>query len=277
MVRDVTRNGPYTTTLAIIMKKNFAFILVFSFSSILFGQKITYNDLNSTSDNFKENLLKSGNYFTGENTELPYFQGKEDSKYIKFYKSTGEIATIDFKTDNEYLSIIYAIHKNANFRFKFCNDYDENIVYNYETLSGNKIRFDYGELRISIEYPSKLNNFLDNNSDFGSVFICESDNSSAYHTNLKCDGLANCEVKITKTNIRSAKKINYKICKICTDDSYSKGRISETYKNLYPNNEENMQIKSEPQLKEEEEKNFYDVMGYPKVAFNKNIRAYTVS
>ena len=259
------------------MKKHFVFILAFSFSSILFGQKITYTHLNSTSENLKEKLLHSGEYFTGENTELPYFQGKEDSKYIKFYKSTGDVVTIDFKTDSEYLAIIYDIQNNANFRFKFCTDYDENIVYNYETSSGNKIRFDFGEMRISVEYKSKLNNFLDNNSDFGSTFTCESDNSYAYHTNLKCNGLGNCEANISKTNIRSAKTNGYKICEICTDDSYSKGRVSETYKNLSQDNKQKDYPKSQPKEEEKDDRNFYDVMGYSKVAFNKNIRAYTVS
>jgi hypothetical protein len=258
------------------MKIHFTLILALTLSSILFGQRITYTHLNLTSENLKEILLNSGEYFTGENTELPYFQGKQDSKYIKFYKSTGDIVTIDFKTDSEYLSIIYDIQNNAVFRFKFCTDYEENIVYNYQTSSGNKIRFDYGKMRISVEYNSELNSFLDSNSDFGSTFICESDNSYAYHTNIKCSGLGNCEANVSKTNIRSAKKSGYKICKICTDDSYSRGRISEIYKSLNQENDIIKHSKSEPIFEEKEKINYYDLLGYSRVSFNKNVIAYTV-
>jgi hypothetical protein len=258
------------------MKKPFAFILTFIVSNLLFGQEITYNDLNLTSENLKEHLINSGDYFTGGSEELPYFQGKEDSKYIKFYNTTGVIATFDFKTDNEFLSIIHEIQNNANFKYKFCTDQNENVVYNYETLGGNKIRFDYAELRISLEFPSKLNNFLESNSEFTSVFVCISDDAYAYHTNLKCNGLENCEAEISKTDIKTAIKNNYKICKICIDDSYSKSRISEVYNKLYQENTKKPEPYSNNKIVEDE-KNFFDAMRYPKVSFNKNARAYTVT
>ncbi|XMO87169.1 hypothetical protein AAFN75_02550 [Algibacter sp. AS12] len=229
-----------------------------------------------TSESLKVRLLNSGDYFTGGKEELPYFHGKGDSKYIKFHKTTGVNATFDFKTDSEFLSIIHEIQNNAIFKYKFCTDPNENIAYNYETFGGNKIRFNYGEMRISLEFPSKLNTFLESNTEFTSVFVCISDDAYAYHTNLKCNGLGNCEAEISKIDIKRAKKNNYKICEICTDDSYSKSRISETFNKLYAENKE----KSEPHSNNkivEEEKNFYEVMGYPKVSFNKNVRAFTVT
>lgn len=261
------------TPLAIIMKKNLTFILILTISNLIFGQRITYNHLNSTSESLKENLLNSGDYFTDGNTKTPYFQGKKDSKYIKFHKSTGLIVTIDFKTDTEYLSIVHEIQNKANFKYKFCTDQDENIVYNYESSIGNKIRFNFGEMRISLEFPSKLNSFIESNSEFTSVFVCISDNSYAFHTNLKCNGLSNCESNISKTDIKNAKKNRYKTCKICTDDSYSKGLVSETFNKVSSGNS-NSYSKTESA---KEEKNFYDMMGYPKVSFNKNLQAYTVT
>ena len=258
------------------MEKHFAFILTFLFSSIIFGQEITYNHLSSTSEILKDYLRNSGEFFTGENTELPYFQGKTDSKYIKFHKSTGVIVTFDFKTKSEYLSLIDDIQNKAEFRFKYCTDYDGNITYNYETYVGNKIRFNFNEMRISLEFPSELNTFLESNSEFTNVFVCVSEDAYAYHTNLKCSGLSNCEAKISKSNIKEAKKYKYKICEICTDDSYSKKLLTETLKN--PESElMNENHNADVKVKEKEEKNFYDMMGYPKVTLNKNVRAYTLS
>ncbi|AFL81773.1 hypothetical protein Aeqsu_2313 [Aequorivita sublithincola DSM 14238] len=259
------------------MKKNFTLILAFLISSIVFGQKITFNHFSSTAENLKRYLLNSGDYISSGNADLPYFQGKEDSKNIKFYKSTGVTVIFDFKTDSEYLSIVHDIQNNAEFRFQFCTDKNESIVYNYETYVGNKIRFNFSEMRISLEFPSELNNFIDENSDLTTVFVCKSDNSYAFHTNLKCSGLANCKSEISKTDIRSAKKSNYKICEICTDDSYSKERISEKYNTVFPNDNENVDSKSNTQISEKEDKNIFDLMGYPIIAFNKNMRSYTVS
>ncbi len=203
-------------------------VTIFLFVSNANSQEINYSQLKLSAENLKSSLYNDDDYFSGGNSDLPYFQGKKDSKYIKFYKTTGVIVTFDFKTKSEYLILIKEIQNNANFRFKFCTDYDENIIYNYETYSGNKIRFNFNEMRISLEFPSKLNDFLESNSEFTPVFVCVSDNAYAYHTNLKCSGLANCDAKISKTNIKEAKKYNYKICEICTDDSYSKELLTET-------------------------------------------------
>jgi len=194
------------------------------------AQKINYSDLNVSSTTLKNELLNSGNYFTNYPNDVPYFQGKTDSKYLKFYNSTGPIVTIDFKSQSEYLNIIEQIQKNANFRFKFCTDYDDNVVYNYQTSNGNKLRFNFNEMKLSVEYSSSTNKFLDSNFEFTPVFVCVSDNAYAYHTNLKCEGLGNCDAKIAKTNIKEAKKYNYKFCEICTSDNKSKTLLAETLK-----------------------------------------------
>lgn len=210
------------------MKKHFALLITFFLSITIYGQKVSYNDLNVSSINLKNSLRNSGNYFSNEPHDLPYFQGKTDSKYIKFYKSTGIVVTIDFKSQNEYLILINEIQKRANFRFKFCTDYEENIVYNYITSSGNKIRFSFNEMRISIEYSSSTNKFLDSNSEFTTAFVCISKDAYAYHTNLRCEGLGNCDAEIAKTNFKEAKKYKYRFCEICTSDNKSKRLLTET-------------------------------------------------
>jgi hypothetical protein len=210
------------------MKKHFALLLTFFLTITIYGQKISYSDLNVSSVNLKKSLRNSDNYFSNEPHELPYFQGKTDSKYIKFYKSTGTVVTIDFKSQTEYLSLINEIQQRANFRFKFCTDYEENIVYNYITSSGNKIRFNFNEIRISIEYSSSTNKFLDSNSEFTTAFVCVSKDAYAYHTNLRCEGLGNCDAKIAKTNFKEAKKYKYRFCEICTSDNKSKKLLTET-------------------------------------------------
>lgn len=197
---------------------NLILVFFFLFISSISGQEINYNLLNSTSDNLKSYLYNNDNYFSGGTSDLPYFQGKISDLHIKFYKSTGTIVIFDFKSNTEYLKIIEKIQSNANFRFKYCTDYNEPIVYNYQSSSGNKIRFDFSEMRVSVEYPSKLNSFLDSNSEFTPVFVCVSKGAYAYHTNLKCEGLANCDAKIAKSNIKEAKQYNYRICEICTSD-----------------------------------------------------------
>jgi len=210
------------------MIKYFAFIFAFTFTFVIYGQKITYNYLNVSSENLKYSLRNSGDFFSNEPHDLPYFQGKYDSKYIKFYKSTGMVVTMDFKTQSEYLQLISQIQKNAHFRFKYCTDYKDNVVYNYQTSVGNKIRFNFNEMRISVEYPSSTNKFLDSNSEYTTAFVCLSKDAYAYHTNLRCEGLGNCEAKIAKTNFKEAKNYNYRICEICTSDRNSKRLISET-------------------------------------------------
>lgn len=183
-----------------------------------FSQEINCKQLKLTSENLKESLNDNDNYFSGGNNDLPYFQGKTNDLYIKFYKSTGTIVIFDFKSKTEYLKIIREIQSNLNFRFKYCTDYNEPIIYNYQTNSGNKIRFNFNEMRISVEYPSKVNSFLNSNSEFTSVFVCVSKEAYAYHTNLRCEGLANCDAKIAKSNIKEAKEYNFRICEICSTD-----------------------------------------------------------
>jgi len=195
----------------------FIFIL-FTFFLKSYSQELSYNYFSTSSENLKEFLSKSNDYFSGGNSETPYFQSKNGDLYIKFHISTGTIVIFDFESQNDYLKTLNGIRKNAIFRFKYCTDYNEPIVYNYRTNNDNKIRFDYNNLRISVEYPSKLNSFLDSNSEFTPVFVCVSKGAYSYHTNLKCEGLANCDAQIAKSNIKEAKQYNYRICEICTSD-----------------------------------------------------------
>ncbi|WP_445738707.1 hypothetical protein [Mariniflexile sp.] len=196
----------------------FVLILLLFICSKTIGQSITYSTLTLTSDELKTAFIEDSNYFSGGNNDLPYFQSKNGNLSMRYYKSTGVIVIFDFKSKSDYISLIREIQKNAYFRFKYCTDYDEPITYNYETYNDNKIRFDFSEMRISVEYPSKVNSFLDSNSDFTTVFVCMSKGAYAFHTNLKCEGLANCDAEIAKSNIREAKKYDYRFCEICTDD-----------------------------------------------------------
>lgn len=200
-----------------IIKTNFFIcILLLFISSKIIGQSLEYNSLILSSNELKSAFSDDNNYFSGGNNDLPYFQSKDGKLYIKFYKSTGVTVIFDFKSKTEYLKVIREIQNNANFRFKYCTDFNEPIIYNYQTNSGNKIRFSFTEMRVSVEYPSKVNSFLDSNSEFTSVFVCVSKGAYAYHTNLKCDGLANCDAEIAKSNIKEAKEYNYQFCEICT-------------------------------------------------------------
>lgn len=199
------------------------------------AQNITYSDLNNTADSFKKELSYNNQYFSGGSSEYPFFQGKQSYSYIKFYNSTITTCVIDFQSEQNYISLIKEIQRKATFRFKFCTDYDEPVIYSYLTNNGHNIRFDFNEMRISIEYPSTINTFLKSNSEITSVFVCVSDGAYAYHTNLKCSGLANCDKKIAKTNIKEAKKYNFKICEICTDDSYSKKLLLDEKENQSSN------------------------------------------
>lgn len=185
-----------------------------------YSQNLNYSHLEQNSETFQNYLAQSGNYFSGGSSSYPYFQGKTSNSYIKFYRSTGTTCIIDLKSEQDFISLVRKIQRNANFRFKYCTDYNEPIVYNYETYGGNKIRFNFNDMRISVEYPSKLNSFIESNSEFTSVFVCLSNDAYAYHTNLRCEGLGNCDTKIAKSNIKEAKKYNYRICEICTDDDY---------------------------------------------------------
>ena len=220
----------------------FKIIYFFVFFNLCFGkfysQNINYSLLNSTSGNLKNFLLNNNDYFSGGNTDVPYFQGKHNNSYIKFYNSTGVIVVIDLKSKTDFFSLIRTVQNNAILKFKYCTDYDEPIVYNYETTNGNKIRFSYDKMRVSISYPSEINDFLNNNSGLSRVFVCTSQDAYAYHTNLRCKGLANCDSQIAKSNIQEAKSYNYQICEICTTD-YSKESSSKNYSNVKNKNSVN--------------------------------------
>lgn len=195
-----------------------SFLTIFSFQAI--GQELTYSNLSSSSDNLKQTLSSSEEYFSGGSPELPYFQGKYSNSYIKFYKSLGTTVLFDIKSQQEYIKLIREIQSSANFRFKFCTDYNEPVVYNYEASNSNKIRFNFSEMRISVDYPSKVNSLIDQNFGLTTAFVCLSDDAYAFHTNLRCEGLGNCESDIAKSNISEAKKYNYRFCEICTNDDY---------------------------------------------------------
>jgi len=190
------------------------FIFCFKVNS----QELNYSVFSSDSKSLKNSLYNNNDYFSGGTSDLPYFQGKQSNSYIKFYKSTGVTVIFNLKSQSEFSKTVKIIQNNANFRFKYCTDYNQPIVYNYQTNSGNKIRLNFNEMKISVEYPSKVNSFLDNNSEFTSVFVCMSEGAYAYHTNLRCEGLGNCDSKIAKSNIKEAKNYNYRICEICTTD-----------------------------------------------------------
>jgi hypothetical protein len=184
------------------------------------GQTISYNDLAQSSKSLKSELLNNSQYFSNGTFDLPYFQGKFDGLYIKFYDTTGIHVIFNFKSQSDYLNLVREIQNKANFRFKYCTDFDTPVVYNYETNNKNKIRFNFSETKISVQYPSKLSSFLKSRSEFITVFVCLSKNAYAYHTNLRCEGLGNCNSEIAKSHIKEAKKYNYRICEICTDDKY---------------------------------------------------------
>lgn len=208
------------------MRKFLLLIFLLSYN-IFFGQEINYSLLNTTSTNFKNYLSNNDDYFSGGSEQHPYYQGKIDSKYIKFYNTTGVIAVIDFKSKREFLQLVKQIQNNALFNYKVCPDYNSQITYNYKTSMGNSLRFNFNEMRISLEFPSKINNFLEENGDLLPGFVCLSDDAYAFHTNIKCEGLGNCNEKIAQTDIREAKKYGYRYCEICTDDSYSKKLLQE--------------------------------------------------
>lgn len=184
------------------------------------AQSVNYSHLTLESNELKTHLTDNNDYFSGGSFEYPYFQGKHSGSYIKFYRSTSTTCVIDLKSKQEYISLVKDIQNKASFRFKFNTSYQEPVVYNYETTSGNKIRFNLDQMRISIEYPSAISSLMNRNSGITSVFVCLSEDAYAFHTNLRCEGLGNCETDIAKSNIQEAKKHNYRFCDICTTDNY---------------------------------------------------------
>jgi|GEM_PF-3693868 len=226
------------------MKKTYIIIITCFLSLNLNSQEITYNDLNISSERLKLSLENSGDFFSNMPHNLPYFQGKTDNKYIKFHSSIGKVVHFEFKSESEYLTLINQIQNNAEFVFKSCTDYEQAVTYSYLTSIGNSILFDFNDLIVSVKYPSDLDDVFDRNFEvLKQVLVCISNDAYAFHTNLRCEGLGNCDSKISKTTIQQAKRYNYKICKICTSDNKSKSLLSETLKTMrsieFDNNVEN--------------------------------------
>ncbi|MBZ9630540.1 hypothetical protein LB465_07085 [Salegentibacter sp. LM13S] len=192
--------------------------LVFSSLSVA-AQELNYSHLDGNAQGFQSYLSNNDDYFSGGSENYPYYQGKINHTYIKFHKSAIVNVVINFPSQEQYLAVVKNIKRNANFNFKYCTDYNQPITYNYQTSSGNKIRFNFEEPKISIEYPSKTSSVLNRNFEFLPVFICLSDDAYAYHTNLRCGGIGNCTGDIRKTDIKGAKNNKYKICEICRSDT----------------------------------------------------------
>ncbi len=192
------------------------FFLTLHFNLTILAQDVNYSYFNTSSENLKKFLLDNQNYMTGGNSENPYFQGKHKSVYIKFYNTIGINVTFDIESTKDYVTVVNEISERANFRYKYCSDYDEPVVYNYESDGGNKIRYNLEKKQISVQYPSKLSSILESNDGLTTVFVCLSKQAYAYHTNLKCEGLGNCDSDIAKSTIEKVTKYDYKICEICT-------------------------------------------------------------
>lgn len=169
---------------------------------------------NCSSEQLLSYLNKSNEYLKGGK----YYYAKNSKFNIEFQNTTGVYANFKITNIADFSNIVAAINSAAFLKFKFCANYNSPIVYNYETTNGNKIRYNFDERIIQIQYPSSMNSFIDSNFEFTPVFVCTSKVSYAYHTNLKCERLQNCETQIAKSNIREAKKYGYKFCEICTSN-----------------------------------------------------------
>ncbi len=199
------------------MIKNYILIIFFLSNISSYSQNMPFSYINTTSDNLLIYLSNNSNYWKGK-TRSPYFQSKNGGTYIKFYDSYSTIVTIDFKKQTDFYETISEIKNKAIFNFKYCSNYRLPVVYNYQT-NFNKIRFNLTEMQISIEYNSDMSEFIQNNENLLSVFICSTNDSYAYHTNVRCFGLSNCSTNIQQTDMQTIKKTKYRICKLCTDDS----------------------------------------------------------
>ena len=157
-------------------------------------------------------LQSSENYFKNRN----YFQAKYGNFSIQIVSGLGNNAIIVFKKEADFKKLALDIMNNAYFDFKFCNDYDSSVVYNFHSGLENRFRFNFDELRISVEYPNSLSEFAQSNIDLLGVFVCGTDDSYAYHTNLRCGNLNQCSGKIYKSTIREATGMKYRICGSCT-------------------------------------------------------------
>jgi hypothetical protein len=193
------------------------FLIFFSLS--VAGQELNYSHLDANAQGFQDYLSNNDDYFSGGSENYPYYQGKISHSYIKFHNTAIVNVVINFPSETQYLNVLRDIKRNADFNFKYCTDYSQAITYNYQTSSGNKIRFNLNEPKISIEYPSKTSSVLSRNFEFLPVFICLSDGAYAYHTNLRCEGVGNCTADIAKTDIKGAKTSKYRMCDICSSDN----------------------------------------------------------
>ena len=197
--------------------KFFIFLIGLNFGINLNAQSLSYSYFNYGSEKLKSQLILD-TYFPSGNMENASFFNVNNGVTVRFYKSTGVYANFEISSTSKFLQLVKDIGRNFNFRFKYCSDYDSPVIYSYETNNGNVIRFNYEKTGIQVEYPSSVNSFLNSNSELTTVFVCLSEGAYAFHTNLKCNGLQNCDSKIAKSNIKEAKKYNYRFCEICTTD-----------------------------------------------------------
>jgi len=180
------------------------------------AQNITISDITNSRANLISNLNNSNEYFVNNSGSDPSFQAKDNSLDIEF---RGNNATIKLYSYSEFKSLINMISINMKFKYKVCHSYNEPIVYNYEDYRGNRIRFNYDNQRINIEFPSGVRDMQDRNrSRLNLIYVCTSDDSYAFHTNLRCNGLGNCKYKVQNTSKNNAKKYGYRICEICTNN-----------------------------------------------------------
>lgn len=197
------------------MKKQFHFLFLLAlYFNVSFSQSLDYIYFNNSAQNLKEFFSKNKNYFRSGSKELPYFSNGNIE--IKFYEAIGETAVFKFKKKNDFNYAVNEIFSKANFDFKYCLEYYSPIIYNVNTRNGNEIRIDLINLSIEVQHPSKLGDFMKQNREMMPVIICTSDNSYAYHTNIKCEGFNNCKTEYLKSNVREAKRAGYKLCLICS-------------------------------------------------------------
>ncbi|MEZ4840654.1 MAG: hypothetical protein R2821_03865 [Flavobacteriaceae bacterium] len=208
----------------------FTSLLIYVWIFSLSAQELSYSFLTLSPETFKSYLFSNSDYFSSGNANNPHFQKKNGKLNIKFYETTNIYANLDFQSTSDFLNLVREVQSKAYFEHKFCSSYDEPVIFKYITSNKNIIRFNFSEIRVQIQYPSKLDNIFEGDFELiMTVFVCLSENAYAFHTNLKCEGLGNCNSKIAKTNISEAKKYGYRICEICSNDSYSKRILKDIY------------------------------------------------
>jgi hypothetical protein len=195
------------------MKKIIQLSIFLSFFAVANGQNLQFNVLNKEYNSFVREVKNSNEYFVNDN----YLQAKVKKFSIRLYDSGFNIAIIKFDQKKDFDKLVSEIIKSSYFDYRYCKSYNEPITYLFHSNIGNKYSFSSNELQISVEYPTSTSQFLDSNNQHLTVFVCNSDNSYAYHTNLKCGNLNNCTKEINKAIILEAKKFGYKtICEVCS-------------------------------------------------------------